>query len=180
MTTLHSYTTLPDKSRTITWSTTTSTKSLPAPLRRISPSIYNQLINAPNLTTITFPSLLSNEINPPHTFWGSQECFEAQKQVILIRTYVHEDTEEVFMHVRSYSAMCSHIEDGLIYRSENVWEEFLGYWDGKELRDVSGEMLGSVYGFVRDEEDRGKVGWTRPGRGLRLDERGWEILRRLR
>jgi hypothetical protein len=176
MRTLHTYFSSQDDTRSVTWAWKGEVRGLPSALHTISSNTLSQIISAPALTTITFPASPERESPYPHTYWGSNACYEAHQSVILIRTYERhnheEEDKEKFTHIRSYAAQHSHIHEGLVYRSENVWEESMDYCRGEWHFGLTGDSLGKVY-----EAMGGRVAWTEPGRRLAMPEKAWKVLR---
>lgn len=169
---LYSYTPTTDETRSINWSWNGEMRGLPSPVRQISKQALDRLRNAPQLLCIQPPGSVDREQPLPQEeddwcYWGSERCFSGHGRATLIRTY-HHSSGEIFTHCRTYSAHHSHIDEGIIYRSDDVWEEFADYEGGR----VSAGTLARVYKIMGET-----VGWRVPKRGLAMPGGAWEVLR---
>jgi hypothetical protein len=157
---------------TIIWPWIRGAYHLPAPIYPIPSAELQRLHGAPWLELIQFTSFPENERNPTTAddwdYWGSKEAFENHERAILIRTYTNVDTGEIFTHCRAYSAHRIGIQEDLLYRAENVWDQYTDY----RGRVVPPHILTKVY-----EATQESVVWLVPGRGLKMAEEGWEVLR---
>lgn len=167
----------------VVWPWVKGSYHLPAPIYPILPSTIQQLRQIPRLEMIQFTGFPEKEHNPialdDWNYWGSQQAFENNERAILIRTYHHykplTGQEEVFTHCRAYTAHRTNEEDGLIYRTKHVWDQYTDY----EGVCVPANVLVRVYDAMQGgggDGGRGGVVWTVPGRGLRLGEAAWEVL----
>jgi hypothetical protein len=162
------------EARSVTWAWNGESRGQPSPIRPICETTLKALFTAASLLLIQLPGQHDKERPVPTSeqewnYWGSKSCFKAHDRGVLIRTYIHPTTKEVFTHCRSYAAHHSHIDEGIIHRSEDVWEEHVDY---QGLVAPAG-VLGMVYKKMGKE-----AGWRVPGRGLEMNEEAWNVLRK--
>lgn len=138
---------------------------LPARIGHVPPDILSQIFAAASLELIQLPGVIEKEHHGGFDYWGSDRCFINHERAILIRTY-HQDGV-IFTHCRSYTAHVSHISDGVIHRSEHVWEEHTDF-NGSL---VPASSLSEVYQVLGES-----VAWTRPGRDLGMPNAAWDVL----
>jgi hypothetical protein len=174
---LYSYAPI-NEGRSVTLASNGESRGLPPALRRISATTLQTILAATSLLYIQLPGSPTREFGLPVNdaqwqYWGSKSCAEKHDRAVLIRTYEHETTGESFTHCRGYSAHHSHIEEGIIHRTEDVWEEHVDYMGACPPAGV----LGEVYEAIGHETGGG---WRVPGRHLRMSESAWEALRRWR
>lgn len=172
---LYSYARI-DEARSITCAWNGESRGLPPAIRPISPTTLQAIHTASSLLYIQLPGSPTRRFGIPASdaewgYWGSKASAKKHDRAVLIRTYTHEGTGEVFTHCRGYSAHHSHIEDGIIHRTEDVWEEYVDYMGVCPPAGVLGEVYAAMDGDV-------EAGWKVPGRGLRLSPIAWEVLRR--
>lgn len=183
---LYSYAQM-NESRSITWAWDGESRGLPPPIRPISSATLINLLAAPKLLLIQMPGSPDKERGLPCSpedwnYWGSRPCFASHDRAVLIRTYEYKPSatdrvdqdgydcrRQVFTHCRSYSAHHSHIDEGIIHRSDDVWEEHVDY----QGFCPPGNVLAEVYSMLGEH-----AGWKVPGRGLTLPEEAWNVLRR--
>lgn len=177
---LYSYAQM-NEARSITWAWDGEGRGLPPPIRPITPSTLISILAAPKLLLIQLPGSPEKErgiptIDEEWDYWGSRACLVAHDRGVLVRTYESAITmdggeggrREVFVHCRSYSAHHSHIDEGIIHRSDNVWEEHVDY----QGECPPGSVLAEVYCLLGES-----AGWKIPARGKVLPEEAWEVLR---
>ncbi len=144
---------------------------LPCAIQPLSVTASEYLQHLPNLHQIQFPGTLSNEVQwlPSEYDWIDLKSPGSLNKVFLIRTYVRQG--ETFTHCRLYSAYYCHIEDGVVYRAQEVWEEYTDYMG----HIVPANILSEIYNAAGKS-----VAWFRPGRGLDICAGAWDVLKQWR
>ena len=162
------------EARSVTWAWNGETRGQPSQILPISKTTLQAMFHAASLLLIQLPGQPDKErpiavSDEEWDYWGSVPCYESHDRGVLIRTYLHPTTGEAFTHCRSYAAHHSRIDEGIIHRSDDVWEEHVDY---QGLVPPAG-VLGMVYKQMHEE-----AGWRVPGRGLGMKEGAWDVLRR--